>query len=320
MLRYFVRRAGASLLVLFLVSIAVFSLFFAGAPSSIAMRFAGEGATRETVALVEQNLGLDRPLPVQYLDWVGGLLSLDFGVSFRTQEPVFESIVSRLPATASLALGAILIAVLVAVPLGSMAARKPGSLLDRTVSILAISGLSAPTFLIGLGLFYVLFYQLNRLGLPSFPSGGYVPIHESPLQWFLHMLLPWFTVALVNIGVYARFVRSTMIDTLRTDFVWFARAKGMSERRILGRLALKPSLAPLITLVGLDIGGLLGGTIITEQIWGIPGVGSYAVTGVLNGDLNVVMGTVMFAAVFIVVMNLVVDVAYALIDPRVRLR
>ena len=320
MIRYLVRRIGASVLVMFLVTVAVFMLFFAGSPSSIALRFAGEGATQETVRLVAQNLGLDRPLPVQYFDWVGGLLTLDFGISFRTQEPVFESIVSRLPATASLALGAVAIALLIALPLGSMAAKKPGSVLDRTVSILAISGLSAPTFLIGLGLFYVLFFMLSQAGMPAFPSGGYVPFLQNPLQWFLHMILPWLTVALVNIGVYARFIRSTMIDTLRTDYISFARAKGMGESRILGRLALKPSLAPVVTLVGLDIGGLLGGTIITEQIWGIPGVGSYTVTGVLNGDLNVVMGTVVIAALFIVVMNLVVDLVYAALDPRVRLR
>lgn len=320
MFLYVARRIGASILVMFLVSVAVFALFFAGSPHSIALRFAGEGATQETVRIVAQNLGLDRPLPVQYIDWVGGLVTMDFGTSFRTQEPVFESIVSRLPATGSLALGAVIVALLIALPLGAMAARNPGSVLDRTVSILAISGLSAPTFLIGLGLFYVLFYMLSQAGLPAFPSGGYVPLTQNPLQWFLHMILPWFTVALVNIGVYARFIRSTMIDTLRTDYVSFARAKGMGEGRILGRLALKPSLAPVVTLVGLDIGGLLGGTIITEQIWGIPGVGSYTVTGVLNGDLNVVMGTVMIAALFIVVMNLIVDLVYAVLDPRVRLR
>ncbi|UGS25627.1 ABC transporter permease [Microbacterium resistens] len=320
MLRYVLKRLGASVVVLFLVSLAVFLLFFAGTPGSIAQRFAGEGADQATIALVERTLGLDRPLPVQYLDWLGRILTFDFGVSFRTQEPVLSGILSRLPATASLAVGAIVLAVLVAVPLGTLAATRPGSAVDRLVSIMALSGLSAPTFLIGLGLFYVLFFQLSRVGVTAFPSGGYTPLTENPWEWFRHLLLPWMTIALVNIGVYARFVRSTMIDALKTDYIWFARAKGMGERRILRRLALKPSLAPLVTLVGLDLGGLLGGTIITERIWGISGIGSFAVNGVMSGDLPVVMGTVMVAALFIILMNLIVDVVYALIDPRVRLR
>ncbi|MFC9982983.1 ABC transporter permease [Microbacterium keratanolyticum] len=317
---YVLKRFCASLAVLLLVSIAVFTLFFVGTPGSIAQRFAGEGANQATIALVEKTLGLDRPLPVQYFDWLGSILTLDFGISFRTQEPVLEAILSRLPATASLALGAVALAVLIAIPLGTLAATRPGSWMDRTVSVLALSGLSAPTFLIGLALFYFLFFQLSQVGITIFPSGGYVPFTEDPAGWFRHLILPWMTIALVNIGVYARFVRSTMIDALRTDYVWFARAKGMGEARILGRLALKPSLAPLITLVGLDLGGLLGGTIITERVWGISGVGSFAVNGVMSGDLPVVMGTVIFAALFIVIMNLLVDIVYALIDPRVRLR
>lgn len=317
---YILKRITASVFVLFLVSVAVFSLFFVGNPGSVAQRFAGEGSSVASIELMEKTLGLDRPLPVQYFDWLGGLLRLDFGISFKTQEPVLESIVSRLPATASLAFGAIVVALLIAVPVGILAATRAGSWVDKLVSVLALSGLSAPTFLIGLGLFYVLFFQLSKMGIVAFPSGGYVPFAESPWEWFRHLLLPWLTIALVNIGVYARFVRSTMIDVLQTDYVLFARAKGMGEPRIKGLLSLKPSLAPLVTLVGLDLGGLLGGTIITERIWGISGVGSYTVNGVTSGDLPIVMGTVIIAAVFIVVMNLLVDVAYAVLDPRVRLR
>lgn len=317
---YIIKRVAASAFVLFLVSVAVFLLFFAGNPGSIALRFAGEGANADTIAMLEKTLGLDRPLYVQYGEWVRGLLTLDFGISFKTQEPILASIVTRLPATASLAFGAIAIALLVAVPIGILAATRAGSWVDKLVSVLALSGLSAPTFLIGLGLFYVLFFQLSKMGIASFPSGGYVPLTENPWEWFRHLLLPWLTIALVNIGVYARFVRSTVIDALQTDFVLFARAKGMTELRIKGMLSLKPSLAPLVTLVGLDLGGLLGGTIITERIWGISGVGSFAVNGVMSSDLPVIMGTVIIAAVFIVVMNLLVDITYALLDPRVRLR
>lgn len=320
MWRYVLKRLAASVFVLFLVSVAVFTLFFVGNPGSVAQRFAGEGASTDTIALLEKTLGLDRPLPVQYFDWLGSLLRLDFGISFKSQEPILDSIVSRLPATASLAFGAIILALLIAVPIGVLAATRAGSWIDKLVSVLALSGLSAPTFLIGLGLFYVLFFQLSRAGVTFFPSGGYVPAAENPWEWFRHLILPWFTIALVNIGVYARFVRSTVIDALQTDYVLFARAKGMGEFRIKSLLSLKPSLAPLVTLVGLDLGGLLGGTIITERIWGISGVGSFAVNGVMGGDLPVVMGTVIIAAVFIVVMNLFVDIAYAVLDPRVRLR
>lgn len=319
MIHFILRRTAVGLLTLWVISLAVFTLFYVATPGDPALMFAGEYATADQVALVRARLGLDQPLYVQYFTYLGGLLHLDFGMSFVNQEEVLSAILRRLPATASLAFGSILIWLLIAIPAGVFSARRAGSPADRLVTTAALAGMSFPTFVVGTLLFYVLFYMLTNAGYPIFPSGGYKPISRDAFEWLRHMILPWMTLAVVGTGTYTRIARGSLLETLNQDYVRSARAKGISERRVMYHHALPPSLTPVVTLIGLDLGGLLGGTIITERIWGINGVGSLAVQAVENGDLPMIMGTVLFAAIFIVVANLCVDIVQALRDPRVRL-
>lgn len=319
MLNFIIRRVLFGLLTLWLITLAVFVLFFMATPGDPALMFAGEYATPETVALVRSRLGLDQPIHVQYLRYMAALLQFDFGMSFVNQEDVLSTILRRMPATASLALGSVLIWLLIAIPAGVFSARRAGRAADRLITMTALAGMSFPTFVVGTLLFYVFFFMLTSAGLPIFPSGGFVPITRDAGEWLRHMILPWATLAVVGTGTYTRMARGSMLETLNQDYVRTARAKGLSERRVMYKHALPPSLTPVVTLVGLDLGSLLGGTIITERIWGLNGVGSLAVQAVETGDLPVIMGTVLIAAFFVVVANLCVDILQAVRDPRVRL-
>lgn len=319
MLRFLVRRTLFGLLTLWLISLAVFVLFYMATPGDPALMFAGEFATADQIAMVRTRLGLDQPVYIQYLRYMWALLHFDFGMSFVNQEEVLTTILRRMPATISLALGSVAIWLLVAIPAGIFSARRSGQAADRLITMTALAGMSFPTFVVGTLLFYVFFFLLTNAGLPLFPSGGFVPITRDPGEWLRHMLLPWATLAVVGTGTYTRIARGSMLETLNQDYVRTARAKGLSERRVMYKHALPPAMTPVMTLVGLDLGGLLGGTIITERIWGLNGVGSLAVQAVETGDLPVIMGTVLIAALFVVLANLLVDVLQALRDPRVRL-
>ncbi len=319
MFRFLLRRLLFGLLTLWLITLAVFVLFFLATPGDPALNFAGEFATADQVAMVRARLGLDQPVYVQYLRYMWALLHFDLGMSFVNQEEVLTTIVRRMPATISLALGSVAVWLLVAIPAGIFSARHSGHAADRLITMAALAGMSFPTFVVGTLLFYVLFFQLTNAGLPIFPSGGFVPISRDPLEWLRHMILPWATLAVVGTGTYTRIVRGSMLETLNQDYVRTARAKGLGEQRVMYKHALPPAMTPVMTLVGLDLGGLLGGTIITERIWGLNGVGSLAVQAVESGDLPVIMGTVLIAAFFVVVANLCVDILQAVRDPRVRL-
>lgn len=317
---YIVRRTLFGILTLWLISLAVFVLFFIATPGDPALLFAGEFATPQQVAMVRARLGFDQPIYVQYGRYMSGLLRFDFGMSFINQEDVLDTILRRLPATASLAFGSIIVWVMIAIPTGVFSARRAGQASDRLITTAALAGMSFPTFVVGTLLFYVLFFLLTNAGFPIFPSGGYVPLTDDAFGWLRHMTLPWLTLAVVGTGTYTRIARGSLLETLNQDYVRSARAKGLPERRVMYKHALPPSLTPVITLIGLDLGSLLGGTIITERIWGINGVGSLAVQAVETGDLPMIMGTVLFAAFFIVFANLLVDISQALRDPRIRLR
>jgi len=319
MLRFILRRTLFGLLTLWLITLAVFVLFYMATPGDPALMFAGEFATPDQVAMVSARLGLDQPVHIQYLRYMWALLHFDFGMSFVNQEEVLTTILRRMPATISLALGSVAIWLLVAIPAGIFSARRSGQASDRLITMMALAGMSFPTFVVGTLLFYVFFFLLTNAGFPLFPSGGFVPITRDPGEWLRHMLLPWATLAVVGTGTYTRIARGSMLETLNQDYVRTARAKGLGERRVMYKHALPPALTPVMTLVGLDLGGLLGGTIITERIWGLNGVGSLAVQAVETGDLPVIMGTVLIAALFVVLANLLVDVLQALRDPRVRL-
>ncbi|WP_188195245.1 ABC transporter permease [Nonomuraea sp. SYSU D8015] len=318
MYRFVLRRLVFALLVLWLVSVAVFVLFFV-APHDPARMIAGRLATPETVALVRHRLGLDQPVLEQYLHFLGGLLHGDLGYSYYNSEPVTTLIAERIPVTLSLTLGAAIIWLLLGVAAGVIAARRPGTVLDRGITALVLAGLSTPPFLLGLLFLYVLFFRLHLAGVDWFPGGGYTPLTQDPLGWAQHLILPWLTLAVVSAATYARLTRTSLLEVLGEDYVRTARAKGVTERRVVYRHGLRAALTPVVTQLGIDVGTLLGGAIVTESVFGLPGLGQLAVQSVTTQDLPVIIGIVLLAALFIVLANIVVDAGYALLDPRVRL-
>jgi peptide/nickel transport system permease protein len=316
--RFLVHRLLLGLLVLWIVSVAVFGLFFV-APHDPARLLAGRLATPQTVALVNHRLGLDRPLPDQYGSFVWRALHGDLGYSYYSSAPVRQLLLSRLPVTASLVLGAALLWLVLGVGVGVAAARRPRSLADRTGTVFVLTGLSMPTFLVGLLLIYFLFFRLHLAGFDLFPAGGYVPLTQDPAGWAQHLLLPWVTLAVVVAATYSRLTRSSLLEVLSQDYIRTARSKGLSEERVVYRHGLRSALTPVVTQLGIDLGGLLGGVVVTEQVFGLPGLGQLAWQSVTNQDLPVIIGTVLVASLCIVVANVLVDLSYALLDPRVRL-
>ncbi|MFF5289536.1 ABC transporter permease [Paractinoplanes globisporus] len=319
MIRFLVRRVLFGILVLWLISVAVFVLFFV-APHDPARAIAGRQATAETVALVEHRLGLDQPVLTQYWHFLVRLAHGDLGYSYYNSEPVRSLIVARLPVTLSLTLGGAILWLLLGVGIGIASARHPRSLLDRSATVFVLGGLSMPTFLVGLLLLYFLFFRLHLLGVDAFPGGGYVPFTQSPAQWAQHLILPWLTLALVSAATYSRLTRGSLLEVFGEDYVRTARAKGITEQRVVYRHALRSALTPVVTQLGIDVGALLGGAIITENVFGLPGLGQLAVQSVVTQDLPVIVGIVLVAAFFVVAANIVVDFLYAVLDPRVRRR
>ena len=318
--RFIIRRALFGVLVLFIISVAVFVLFFVIAPGDPAANFVGKNPRPEQILAAKIRYGLDKPVYVQYLRYTGRLLHGDLGYSFRNAEPVTKTLLDRLPITASLAIGGAIVWLLIGVPIGILAATKPRSLRDRGATVFALAGLSIPTFVMGLLFLYLFFYIFNtKLHITYFPGNGYVPLTQDPLGWFQHMVLPWFALALVSAASYSRITRGSLLEVLGEDYIRTARAKGLTERRVTYRHGLRSALTPVITLLGIDVGALLGGAIVTESVFGLGGIGQLAVQSVVIGDLPVIFGTVLLAAFFIVVANILVDITYALLDSRVRL-
>jgi peptide/nickel transport system permease protein len=317
-LRFLAHRLLLGLLVLWIVSVAVFALFFV-TPHDPARLIAGRLATPQTVALVNHRLGLDRPLLEQYGGFVWRVLHGDLGYSYYSSAPVRQLLLSRLPVTVSLSLGAAVLWLVAGVGVGVAAARRPRSLTDRAGTVFVLTGLSMPTFLVGLLLIYFLFFRLHLAGIDLFPAGGYVPLTQDPAGWVQHLLLPWITLAVVIAATYSRLTRSSLLEVLGQDYIRTARSKGLSESRVVYRHGLRSALTPVVTQLGIDLGGLLGGVIVTEQVFGLPGLGQLAWQSVTNQDLPVIIGTVLVASLFIVVANILVDLSYAVLDPRVRL-
>jgi len=329
--RFLLRRLVFSALVLFVISVVVFVLFFVVSPGDPARIFSGRQATPEQVEQTRVRLGLDQPVYVQYGRFAKGLLQPvaflwgdapgrpNLGFSFGNQEPVLDTILDRLPTTASLAIGAAVLWLAIGIPIGILAATRPRSLRDRAATVFALTFLSMPTFVLGLLMLYFLFFRLTVAGYSIFPASGYVPLTENPADWFRHLLLPWTCLALVTAATYSRLTRGSLLEVLGEDYIRTARAKGLSERRIVYRHGLRSALAPVVTLLGIDVGTLLGGAIVTEEVFGLQGIGKLAVDSVARDDLPVILGVVLFAAFFIVVANILVDIVYAILDARVRL-
>lgn len=317
--RFVVRRLLFGVVVLLIISFAVFALFFLIAPGEPAANFVGKNPTPEAIARVEKLYGLDKPWYEQYAMYVGRLATGDLGFSFRNNEPVRDTLLARLPVTASLAAGAAAVWLLLGIPIGILAATKPRSIRDRLATFFALAGLSMPTFVVGLLFLYFFFFKVTVAGFAVFPGNGYVALTQNPFEWARHLVLPWFALAIVYAAQYSRITRGSLLEVLGEDYIRTARAKGLSERRVTYRHGLRSALTPVVTLLGIDLGGLLGGAIITEQVFGLGGVGQAAIAAVFVGDLPVIFGTVMLAAFFIVVASVVVDIVYALLDARVRL-
>ena len=318
MTTFLVRRLALGLLVLWVITIAVFVLFFV-APHNVARLIAGKLATPQTVALVSQRLGLNRPVLAQYWSFLDRLGHGNLGYSFYSQEPVSTLLGSRIAVSASLALGAAVIWLAIGVATGVLAATRPRSLPDRTLTALSLGFYSMPTFLLGIVVLYLLFYRLHLAGVDIFPGSGYVPLTANPLQWASHLALPWLSLALTAAAAYTRLTRASMLDVLGEDFVRTAAAKGLTRNRVIYRHALRAAITPVTTQFGIDVGVLLGGAVVTEQIFGLPGLGQIAVQSILNQDLPVIIAIVTLASAFVVLANITVDILYAVLDPRVRL-
>jgi peptide/nickel transport system permease protein len=319
--RYLIRRTLFMLLVLWIISILTFLIFVKLPPGDPARRIAGKAANPENIATIRKNLGLDKPVWVQYSKFAKGLIPLpgfwlDEKVyySWGNQVSVKGEIAERLPVTAVLTAGAAILWLLMGIPIGIISAVKRRSFADRAGMLFALLGVSAPTFWLGLLFLYVFFY---RLGWAP-PSG--IDIGQGLWDSIIKgkYLLAWFTLSITSAAFYTRVVRGNMLEVLSEDYIRTARAKGISERKVTYRHALRASLTPVVTMLGLDIAGLLGGAVITEKVFSLPGVGAYAIDSLNALDFPPVMGVTIMAAVFIVVANLVVDVVYAFLDPRVR--
>ena len=319
MIWFLIRRTAQAILVLVASSIVVFLLFFVAAgPGKVARTFAGRLATAARIAQIKHDLHLDQPLYLQYAHWAGNLLHGNLGYDYYKGEPVRSVIAQAAPATISLVLGAAIIWISYGVFSGIISAVKSRSLLDRGFTTAALFFYSMPVFVLGFGLIWIFAYKLSPV-TTFFPFHGYVSFTTNPFQWFQYLILPWLTLALVTSATYTRLTRGSMLDTLGEDYIRTARSKGMSENRVITKHALRASLTPVVTLAGLDIGVALGGAVITETLFGIPGLGWTVIQAINQQDLPIVMGIVILAAAFVVVANLIVDILYAVLDPRVRL-
>jgi len=317
--RFLVRRIGQSFLVLVASSIVVFLIYFVGpGPNQVARQFAGRLGTAQRIEQIKHALHLDQPLYLQYSHWAWNLLHGNFGYDYYKGQSVGSVIAAAAPATISLVLGAAIIWISYGVFTGVISAVRSRSLMDRSFTASALFFYSMPTFVLGLSLIWIFAYKLSPI-TTFFPFHGYVPLTVNPGQWFEYLILPWLTLALVTAASYTRLTRASMLEVLGEDYIRTARSKGMGENRLIGRHALRAALTPVVTLAGLDIGTALGGVIIVETLFGVPGLGWTVIQAINQQDLPVILGITILAATFVVVANLIVDILYAVLDPRVRL-
>jgi peptide/nickel transport system permease protein len=319
MITYIIRRLLWSVVLLFAVSLIAFLIFVLMPAADPAILRAGRNPSPEVIAAIRENLGLDKPWWQQYLIYLRDLvLHFDFGYSYQNNVAVRETIFDRLPATISLAVGGAVVWLLIGIPIGIISAIKRGTLLDRLAMGGALLAISAPVYWVGLVSIYLFSEDLGKL-LPIFKgSGQYTPISENPWDWFTALILPWLVLATAFAAIYARFLRANLLDVMGEDYVRTARSKGLGERRVVFKHGLRSAITPIVTIFGLDLGILIGGAILTETVFNIPGIGRLAFDSIQKSDLPIVQGTVLIAALAIIIMNLVVDILYAFLDPRVR--
>jgi peptide/nickel transport system permease protein len=321
MLRFVVRRMASALLVMFSLSVLVFLIFFATPGTDPAVRIAGRNANQQTLREVRKDFGLDRPMPVRYALMMKKLfVTRDLTSYVNRGAKVVPQVVEAAPVTFSLVLGASVLWVTFAIGLGLVAAVYRGRTLDAVVMIIGLIGISMPVFWLGEVVNMFTQSRLNHTFLFSWvPPLGYVPLTQSPVGWFKSLLLPWLTLSVLYIGLYARVLRSSLVEAQEEDYVRTARAKGLTERRVLLRHSLRTSLIAFVSLFGLDFGALVGGgALLVEVVFNLHGLGWLTYNSLQNFDLPVIMATVVYAAFFVVVVNAAVDLVYALLDPRVR--
>ncbi|MBS1862417.1 MAG: ABC transporter permease [Actinobacteria bacterium] len=313
MLRFLVRRVLGAIAVLFAISVLVFLIFNVVPATNPAQRIAGKNATPQLIKNVEKEWGFDKSLPEQY--WTQMKLIFTGEVkSYNAHINVDERIVEGIPATASLCIGAAIIWLAFGFLFGYLSAVRSGGWLDRGLTVLALIGISMPVFWLASILLYYFTYKIEL-----FPPSGYEPLSD-PGKWFSHLILPWISLAVLFAGFYSRVLRSSMLDVMNEDYVRTARAKGLSQRRVMVKHVLRNSLIPVITLFGLDFGVLIGGgAIVTESLFNIEGVGLFTAEALKQQDFPSIMAVTLFGAFFIVLFNILVDIGYAYLDPRIRL-
>ncbi|MGL4172891.1 MAG: ABC transporter permease [Actinomycetota bacterium] len=336
MLIFLIRRLFGAVVMLVIVSLATFGVFF-GVPKltgqtteQLAAQYVGRDPSPDAIRAVTEQLGLDDPLLVQYGRFMKGLVvgteySLGpitqscpapcFGYSFKSRQPVWPVLLDRLPVTASLAFGAAVLWLLIGVSVGVISALRRGSWIDRAAMTVALAGVSLPVFFTALVSLAIFSYQI-----PIFQNVTYVPFTQNPGLWAWNLVLPWLTLAFLFAALYARLTRAGMLETMNEDYIRTARAKGLSERNVVVKHGLRSTLTPIVTIFGLDLGLLLGGAVLTETAFSMPGLGRLAIDSIEQNDLPNVLGVTLLGAFFVVLANFFVDILYASIDPRVRLK
>jgi peptide/nickel transport system permease protein len=331
---YIIRRLIAAVGLVIVISIIVFAIFYlmprlAGAsPETLANRYVGRTATGSTVEETAQRLGFYDPVPVQYWHWAKGVVvgtDVDLGssvehcpapclgYSFRNKDPVLPMIIERFPVTLSLAVGSSIIWLTFGLAVGVLSALRRGTFFDRAAMVVALAGVSMPIFWTGLMALSIFSYKLGWTP----PGGSYTKLVDNPAQWAYSLLLPWTTLALLFSAQYARHTRAGMLETMGEDYIRTARAKGLRERKVVVKHGLRSALTPIVTIFGLDFGLLIGGAVLTETVFGLPGLGKMAIDATKNNDLPQVLAVVLITAVFVAVCNLIVDLLYGVLDPRV---
>ena len=339
MIRYILRRLIGVAVIIVVISIITFGIFFI-IPSNPALRACGKGCTQERLHEIEAKLGIDKPVfPLdshgfhnpadsQYGQFVKGIFKgREFygggststcnapclGYSFATDQPVWPLVKERIPVTFSIAVGAAVLWLIVGVSIGILSALRKGTVFDRAAMSFALAGVSLPSYFTALMALYLMCFKLQWLAYPT-----YHPFHDNPYAWAKALILPWATLAFLFAALYARLTRANMLETMGEDYIRTARAKGLPESRVIAKHGLRAALTPIVTIFGLDLGGLLGGAVLTESVYSYPGLGKLALDSITKEDFPVILGVTLFAAFCIVMANLVVDVVYAFVDPKVQ--
>ena len=314
MIAFILRRLLQLLPVLLIASTGIWAMIYA-VPGSPVAAMVGENATPEQIQAVTVRLGLDRPVHVQYVAWLGSALQGDFGLSIQNREPVLNLIGQRIPATLQLGLAATLVGLLLGIPVAVISALKPGSLLDRGLSGWSALALGVPTF--WLGILLILLFAVHLRWLPS--ASAYVSVFEAPWDAIRNLLLPALTLGVYVSGIFARFLRASLLGELKADYVRTARSKGLPERDVIGRHVMRNALLPFVTIVGLMMATFIGGTVVTEAVFTYPGLGRLLIQAISTRDYPLIQGCILFILLVFVFINLAVDVLYAYIDPRIDL-